>query len=377
MKNKIVQLFLLLGLFGVSCYGFILHDQNTLEPTGMAKPIADLRDYNGTYDGSFGTGSIGYGNGTLYRDNQDAGRTSDCVGEGCGKHPGVDIPVPTGTKVYSATWSQVVISRCDDSWGGLIVLRGRNPWNGETLFFTYAHLSELAYSNGSPVVEGHWVSTGVQIGKTGGNPKNKCSGNSTGPHLHFQIDRDDGNSEPWYPPQSQLNRRDDNHQVNVQTYNPIVFLTGGYRWTFARNGDRELWDLFNIQSWGVNNGALWVDAGMDPYIRRRGNTDCGRGKPCSSSIAAEASLYRNVFLDLYNHCNSGAGKVYFTTNTSPDWSESKSVPYTAYYGAQQVHVPMYSNYLWNGIVTGLRVDPAQNCSSGWDPTYYGEITIER
>src|ERR1043165_2967509 len=48
----------------------------SLDPTGMAKPIADLRDYNGTYYGASGTGTKGYEGGTLYRDNEDNGVTS-------------------------------------------------------------------------------------------------------------------------------------------------------------------------------------------------------------------------------------------------------------------------------------------------------------
>jgi hypothetical protein len=378
MQMKIAQVFLLAVVLSVAAWQIVA--QSSLEPTGMAKPIADLRDYNGTYEGSVGTGSIGYSNGTLYRDNQDNGRLSGCRGEGCGKHPGVDIPVVTGTKVFSPTWGQVVISRCsEDGWGGLVVIRGQNPWNNsENVYFTYAHLSARVYSNNTPVEEGHWVSTGIMIGKTGGDPDtSKCAGNSTGPHLHFQIDRDDGNAEPWYPAQSQLNQRDDTYQVNGKTYNPIVFITGGYRWTFAQNNNRELWDLFNFQSWGVSNHALWVDTGFDPYIRRGGLTNCGRSRPCSSSIAAEAAVFHQVFLDLYNHCNSGLGKVYFTTNTEPSWSESKSVPYSTSFGSQRTHVWMAGNSRWNGIITGLRIDPSESCSSGFDPTYYGEITIER
>src|ERR1043165_2691407 len=96
----------------------------SLDPTGMAKPIADLRDYNGTYYGASGTGTRGYENGTLYRDNEDNGVTSGCNGEGCGRHPGVDIPVPSGTTVYASLGGTVRISRCGtDGWGGLIVIQ--------------------------------------------------------------------------------------------------------------------------------------------------------------------------------------------------------------------------------------------------------------
>lgn len=373
MEEKLMQKILIfVGVFSVltfATYGF------SLDPTGMAKPVSGLRDYNGTYDGAVGTGSIGYT--TLYRDNEDGGAGSGCYGEGCGRHPGVDIPLPVGTKVYAVTWGQVVISRCDDSWGGLIVLRGQSPYNGETIYITYAHLSAREYSDGSPVLAGHYVSSGVQIAKSGGKAGATCSGNSTGAHLHFQIDRDDGNVEPWFPAKNQLNQRDDNYMVSGKTFNPVVFITGGYRWSFNHNGDRELWDLFNIQSWGVGNGALYVDAGFDPYIRRSGLTNCSRGKPCSSGIAAEASNFPEVYLDLYNNCSSGIGRIYFTTNTSTNWSEDKSVPYLSNYGAQQTHVWMPSSPRWNGIITGLRIDPAENCSTAtYDPTYYGEITIE-
>jgi hypothetical protein len=40
--------------------------------------------------------------------------------------------------------------------------------------------------------------------------------------------------------------------------------------------------------------ALWVHGVGDTYIRRGGDLNCGQTKPCSSSIAAEASMYLNV-----------------------------------------------------------------------------------
>ncbi len=379
MHVKFGKWFSVICLYGACLLLFAsIANAFSLERTGMAKPIADLRDYNGTYDGSVGTGSIGYGGGTLYRDNQNNGLNSGCVGEGCGRHPGVDIPVVSGTKVYASIWGQVVISRCDKSWGGLIVLRSQSPWTGEIVYLVYGHLRSRIYSDGSSVMPGQWVNTGTYIGRSGGGSTDQCRGNSTGSHLHFQIDKDDGNPEPYFPTGAQLNLRDDDFQVTARTFNPIVFVTGGYRWTFGQTGNAELWDLFNVQSAGVTNNALWIDGGMDPYIRRGGQTYCGQSKPCSNSITAEANVYRQVYLDLYNSCSSGLGKVYFTTNRSPKWSEDKVVVYLSSYGPQNLHLWMAGHSKWNGVITGLRVDPAEQCApSYWDPNYFGEITLER
>lgn len=346
----------------------------SLDPTGMAKPIADLRDYNGTYYGASGTGTRGYEGGTLYRDNEDNGVTSGCNGEGCGRHPGVDIPVPSGTPVYASRSGTVSISRCgSDGWGGLMVIQSSNPWNpSENIYFVYGHLKSRLYNAGQSVL------TGQQIGLSGGASSDACHGNSTGSHLHFQIDKEDGSPEPYFPSASGLQQRDTDFQVTLRTYNPIVFVTGGYRWSFNKPGERELWDLTNLQNWGVSNDALWVDGVGDTYISRGFDTNCGQTRPCSSRIAAEASMYPKVYLDLYNVCFNNPGKIYFTTSTSPNWDEQKTVSYFPNsQGPYQAHIFMNQNPLWKDIITGLRIDPAVNCSSGSDPTYYGEITVER
>lgn len=376
--QKLAKLKLVLAiLFGLSV--FVMSSFAQLEPTGMAKPIADLRDYNGTYEGSIGTGSKSFLGGTLYRDNQNNGANAGCVGEGCGRHPGLDIPVTSGTNVFASLTGTVAVSRCDPAWGGLVVIQSANPYNtSETIYFTYAHLSKRVYLNGQAVNVGDFVVTGTKIGNSGGNGKlDKCAGSSTGSHLHFQIDKDDGNPEPYFPSQTQLNYRDDNFLVTARTYNPLVFVVGGYRWTFGQSGNRELWDLFNLQDWGVANGALWMDGTIDPYIRRGGLSSCGRSKPCSSNIAAEANLYKEVYLDLYNHCTDGLGQIFFTTKSDSTWNEEKSVYFVSRSGSQQASVWMGYNPLWKGVITGLRIDPADWCSENFDPTYYGEISIGR
>ena len=363
--QRLIRSFLVLS--SMVFFGFSVVKAD-LVSTGMAKPIADLRDYNGTYYGTPGTGTVDYMNGTLYRDNQDGGATSGCQGEGCGSHPGVDIPVNSGTPVYASRGGTIVRSECNTSgWGGLIVIASTNPWNtSETIYFTYAHLRSRYYTSGT-------VTTGTQIGESGGGAGDTCPGASTGPHLHYQIDRNDGNNEPHYPSGS-VHAADSSFAVANKTYNPVVFAVGGYRWTFDNNGDREGWDLLNFSSWGVSGGALWTDGNADPHIRRGCNT-----YPCDGAISAEASIYNKVHINMFNHCYSNPLKVYFTTSSSSSWTESKSVSYNLpAWGASDIHVNMSSNGNWSGTITGIRLDSAVNCTVGaFDPNYVGNFTIEK
>lgn len=362
----------LVSLLVVLCFGLVPSVAQGVNP------VAKVREYNGTYSGGAYTGSVGFT--TLYRDNQDNGVTSGCRGEGCGRHPGVDISVASGTEVKSVYQGTVMISRCDPSWGGLIVVKSNHPtrpW--ESIFHSYAHLKSRTYGSGLSVSVGDYISEGTVIGKSGGSSSDNCRGSSTGAHLHFQIDKDDGNPEPYFPSQSLLNTKDSSYFVAGKTYNPLVFVNNGYRWRFAQTGNRELWDLFNFQTFGVNDNALWMDGGYDPYIRRGSLTNCGLNKPCSSFMNAEASEYDSVYLDVFNQCAATGGKIYFTTKDDGSWNESKVVAFNMPSGTSfRNYIFMAWHPKWSGVITGLRVDPSENCNpSGFDPTYYGEIDITR
>lgn len=343
------------------------------------KPVAAMPDYNGTYQGRPNSGSARYT--TLYRDNQDNGAKSNCRGEGCGRHPGVDIAVPSGTNVRAPLSGTVIASRCDSSWGGLVIIRSQHPTRSwEMIQQVFGHLRSREYLDGVDVQVGDYVGAGTIIGKSGGNKDtDPCAGYSTGAHLHYQIDKDDSNDTPYYPPQGALNYRDDDFQVTAQTYSPVVMLAGGYKWSFGQRGNRELWELHNWQDWGVSDGALWLDGAEDPYIRRGGFSNCGLSKKCSNSIAAEGGEFQSVYLDLYNGCWSGHGKIYFTTSREPYWSEGKVIDYYPRSGSSyrgKVYAGWHSK--WRGVITGLRIDPAENCSSwNFDPIYFGEIRLER
>ena len=93
----------------------------------------------------------------------------------CG-HDGIDISNGTGTEIYASAAGTVVRSGyTGDGYANNVVIQHTLP-NGSTIYTLYAHF------NSAPVVaNGASVSKGQLIGYMG------CSGNCTGPHLHFMI----------------------------------------------------------------------------------------------------------------------------------------------------------------------------------------------
>lgn len=88
-----------------------------------------------------------------------------------GWHTGVDIIVPTGTPIM-ATSSQTVI-RADHNGGSYGRWVATKDASGR--IHIYAHMSKVATKVGAKVYDG------TIIGYVG------STGNSTGPHLHYEI----------------------------------------------------------------------------------------------------------------------------------------------------------------------------------------------
>ncbi|WP_049568532.1 transglycosylase family protein [Streptomyces sp. SBT349] len=87
-----------------------------------------------------------------------------------GYHTGVDFPVSTGTSVTSVTDGEVVSAGWAGSFGYEVIVK-----HPDGKFSQYAHLSAISVSEGQP------VSSGQRVGRSG------STGNSSGPHLHFEI----------------------------------------------------------------------------------------------------------------------------------------------------------------------------------------------
>lgn len=90
-------------------------------------------------------------------------------------HIGVDLRVRQGSKLYAC--EQSIVKRVlKDKWGARIIdLRVGNT------VYRYGHILQSTVKVGQQLIEGQF------IGLSGGQPGTDGAGNSTGPHLHFEI----------------------------------------------------------------------------------------------------------------------------------------------------------------------------------------------
>ena len=106
-----------------------------------------------------------------------------CGINGYAGHSGADFACPTGSAVVAAESGTVIISEdltYDDgsyrSYGRYImIMHDKTTPSGDPVFTLYAHNSERLVS------EGQHVEKGQQIARSG------STGNSTGPHCHFEV----------------------------------------------------------------------------------------------------------------------------------------------------------------------------------------------
>ncbi|WP_371667882.1 transglycosylase family protein [Streptomyces sp. NBC_00289] len=87
-----------------------------------------------------------------------------------GYHTGVDFPVATGTSVKAVAGGRVVSAGWAGSFGYEVVIR-----HADGRYTQYAHLSAISVKSGQS------VGGGQRLGRSG------TTGNSSGPHLHFEV----------------------------------------------------------------------------------------------------------------------------------------------------------------------------------------------
>jgi murein DD-endopeptidase MepM/ murein hydrolase activator NlpD len=87
-----------------------------------------------------------------------------------GRHRGIDLTAPIGTAVYAALDGQVVMSGKHKQYGNFVVVE-----HGNGVVTLYAHHKLNLVHEGDIVRRGQKI---AEVGRTG---------NSTGPHLHFEL----------------------------------------------------------------------------------------------------------------------------------------------------------------------------------------------
>jgi murein DD-endopeptidase MepM/ murein hydrolase activator NlpD len=98
------------------------------------------------------------------------GTRTDPIGGGTGFHSGLDIAASSGTPIRSCRSGTVVIAGWQGGYGNAVVID-----HGGGMATLYGHQSQIAVSVGEKVLAGEVIG---YVGSTG---------NSTGPHLHFEV----------------------------------------------------------------------------------------------------------------------------------------------------------------------------------------------
>lgn len=200
---------------------------------GFHSPLPSVPTYNCKFASA---GGVTYT--TLWGDNEDGGAKAKATagyagslcdsyddisgktheGQFCGSHPGVDLAVASGTPVYAINQGTVFAADPVGSggWGKYIVLAMTVYEKGSpvTIYVTYAHLSSVTVAKGASVTGGQ------QLGLTGN------TGNSTGAHLHFQIDKATQSVHPYWP-SGAPNTPDYAGNLRDYTYNPLTAIGFG------------------------------------------------------------------------------------------------------------------------------------------------------
>ncbi len=94
-------------------------------------------------------------------------------------HLGVDLALPAGSGISAADSGTVVFSGTEGGYGNLVKLD-----HGNGIVTYYAHCSRLLVTEGQSVKQGQAI---AEVGSTG---------NSTGPHLHFEVRVNGENVDP-------------------------------------------------------------------------------------------------------------------------------------------------------------------------------------
>ena len=107
------------------------------------------------------------------------GKLSSRYGSRRGRHDGIDIAAPKGTRVVAAESGKVIFAGRMRDYGKMVVVKHAGSYRS-----VYAHVRRFHVRKGS------FVESGERIAEVG------TTGNASGPHLHFEIRERDRPRDP-------------------------------------------------------------------------------------------------------------------------------------------------------------------------------------
>ena len=146
-----------------------LMSQMAASDAGLSALIREREATSGraSRGGSVGGGAVSAG-GLIW---PTSGRVTSEYGYRWGRmHQGIDIGAPTGTPIRAAKAGEVIMAGSQGGYGRTVVIS-----HGGGFSTLYGHQSSIAVSDGASVERGQVIG---YVGSTG---------NSTGPHLHFET----------------------------------------------------------------------------------------------------------------------------------------------------------------------------------------------
>ncbi len=137
-------------------------------------------------------------------------------------------------------------------------------------------------------------------------------------------------------------------------------------WDFNISPYTQGWEAINAEEFSVNSGKYIVNPKqIDPYIRLNG-------------LLLNADNYDAIEINMASNCPDGNATIYFTTENSSNYAEDKNVSFEVNNSGDWFNYTIYmaNHELWNGTVTGIRIDPAEEGrSSGVDTFGFDWIKV--
>ncbi|XEC94694.1 murein hydrolase activator EnvC [Paenibacillus tarimensis] len=139
----------------------------------LAKKASDLEKEKNRVETHYKGGKLLRPIGDGYRISSGFGpRTHPITGQKGKMHNGIDFAAPQGTPIYAAESGVVIVAQATSGYGNTVIID-----HGGGLWTLYAHIRP----KGILVESGQKVKRGDKIAEVG------TTGNSTGPHLHFEV----------------------------------------------------------------------------------------------------------------------------------------------------------------------------------------------